>query len=325
MGFTRKRAAAVAFVVGVAVAGGVAGASMPQLGGTDTIFACYATRTGAVRIVDSTTTACPRGESLVSWNQRGQAGPQGTQGMQGPKGDTGPQGPQGPEGDAGAEGPQGIAGPAGPAGTNGLDGSGFAFRGAWAEDAEYVENDVVTREGSAYVLGKLTSKMPGIPGEEGSDWSLFAAAGTAGAAGTDGAQGPQGPVGPQGPAGPSSLQLTKVVKESEAGSSTAVYVWVDNYVSYLCNGGFSTCYRNEPIQQFSHYQPKSVSATANCPAGHLAVGGVKSGTGNGTGSLVPDADGVNSSYTVSGTAFQGQTLIATALCTPYDIVVAPAA
>jgi hypothetical protein len=70
-----------------------------------TYYGCVNNTTGAIRIVNSSTT-CHSNEHKIHWNQ---VGPQGPAGPRGPKGPTGPQGPQGPQGPAGPQGPPGIS------------------------------------------------------------------------------------------------------------------------------------------------------------------------------------------------------------------------
>jgi hypothetical protein len=100
-------------VVGLALAGGVAYATIPDSGGV--IHACFkpgdATKLGgaALTVVDSESGAtCKAGDTALTFNQQGPPGPQGAPGAQGP---AGPEGPQGPAGPAGPEGPQGPIGP----------------------------------------------------------------------------------------------------------------------------------------------------------------------------------------------------------------------
>jgi len=107
--------AALVLVAGTTTA---AFASIPGSGGV--ISGCYAKSGGALRVIDSSVTACKVGETSLNWNQQGPQGPAG------PKGDTGPAGPAGPKGDTGATGPKGDTGPAGatgPAGPPGNDGA----------------------------------------------------------------------------------------------------------------------------------------------------------------------------------------------------------
>jgi hypothetical protein len=86
---------------------------------TVTYYACVNNSTGAITIVNSTTT-CASGSHNIKWNQEGPAGPTGpkgatgAQGPAGPKGATGTEGPAGLKGATGATGAQGPAGPAGP-------------------------------------------------------------------------------------------------------------------------------------------------------------------------------------------------------------------
>src|SRR5689334_6444701 len=97
-------------VVGLAVAAGVAYASIPGQDGV--IHGCYVNRTGALSVIDSAK-KCPSGSTALNWNQQG---PKGATGAAGPAGPAGPAGAAGPVGPAGPAGAQGAAGPAGPPG-----------------------------------------------------------------------------------------------------------------------------------------------------------------------------------------------------------------
>jgi hypothetical protein len=121
VGMTRRRTAAVgAATAGVLVVGvGVAFAQIPSQDGV--ISACYSKSGGALRVVDEGT-ACKKGETRLTWNQKGEPGPPGPGGPQGPAGADGAQGPVGPAGADGAAGPQGPAGPAGADGAVGPQG-----------------------------------------------------------------------------------------------------------------------------------------------------------------------------------------------------------
>lgn len=65
---------------------GVAWASIPD--GNCTIHGCYA-KHGALRVIDTQTQTCHKGEQPLSWNQTGPQGPQGPQGPRGPQGPPG--------------------------------------------------------------------------------------------------------------------------------------------------------------------------------------------------------------------------------------------
>jgi hypothetical protein len=113
-------------LVGAAVAGGVAWATIPDSGGV--IHTCYSQSTGTWRPIDYPTARCKSGETLLEFNQKGvkgDTGPQGPPGPQGGKGDQGPQGLQGLQGLQGIQGPKGDkgdTGPAGPPGPSGISG-----------------------------------------------------------------------------------------------------------------------------------------------------------------------------------------------------------
>jgi Collagen triple helix repeat (20 copies) len=116
----RGRRLSLLVVAGLAVAGGVAYATIPSSGAVYT--ACMLNHIGTIRLIDPTLPSssllshCTQLETQVSWNQTGQPGPVGPQG---PKGDTGAAGPAGPQGPAGQDGAPGAAGPAGPPGPTG--------------------------------------------------------------------------------------------------------------------------------------------------------------------------------------------------------------
>lgn len=71
-------------------------ASIPGADGK--LYGCYSSSGGSLRLVDSVSPTCKKGEQPIYWNQ---AGPQGPVGATGPTGDTGPQGPQGSQGTPG--------------------------------------------------------------------------------------------------------------------------------------------------------------------------------------------------------------------------------
>jgi len=126
-----------ASTAGLALAGGIAYATIPDSGGV--IHTCFkgsdATKPGGatLSIVDSESGAtCKTGDTGLTFNQQGPPGPQG---------DPGPQGPAGPQGDPG---PQGPAGPPGPSGAlaNLFQSSRFA-----SVDS-YAGQDIVLQMGS---------------------------------------------------------------------------------------------------------------------------------------------------------------------------------
>lgn len=86
------------------------------------------------------------------------------------------------KGDTGAQGSEGPTG---------QDGQGFNFRGAWVTDTLYLQNDVVTQNGSTYIANYDYQDTSG-PYLDGDLWAPIALKGDTG---------PQGETGPQGPAG----------------------------------------------------------------------------------------------------------------------------
>jgi hypothetical protein len=91
----------VIVIAGLALAGGVAYATIPDAGGT--IHGCYVKQIGVLRVIDmSSGQKCTALEASLDWSQQGPAGPAGSQGPQGPAGPAGPAGPTGQQGPAGS-------------------------------------------------------------------------------------------------------------------------------------------------------------------------------------------------------------------------------
>ena len=125
---------------------------------------------------------------------QGPIGPTGAQGIPGPIGLTGPMGPEGPQG------VQGLTGPTGPVGPQGDP--GLIFTGDWITGVTYLENFVVTYNGSTWISQRPNSS---VTPADGDDWTTLAQKGDDGDAGPQGEvgpEGPQGPIGPMGPMGP---------------------------------------------------------------------------------------------------------------------------
>ncbi len=77
--------------------------------------------------------------------------------------------------------------------------SGFFPRGAWSSSEDYLLNDVVTQQGSAWRALRDNSNKS--PASNAADWEIFVAKGDAGQNGSAGSTGPQGPQGVQGTQG----------------------------------------------------------------------------------------------------------------------------
>src|SRR5207249_1077187 len=122
----------------------------------------------------------------------------------------GPQGPQGATGSQGPQGPTGTTGLAGPAGPKGLN-----WLGAWNNASNYLADDAVFFNGSAWTAKRSNTNVSPV---EGADWTTLAQQGAPGPAGAQGPPGPPGatlspgspgllgPVGPQGPQGATGPQ-----------------------------------------------------------------------------------------------------------------------
>jgi hypothetical protein len=82
----RPAVVALAITAALAVAGGIAYATIPDAGGV--IHGCYQKNQGALRVIDTDKgQTCSSSESPLTWSQ---TGPPGQPGQQGPPGPTGP-------------------------------------------------------------------------------------------------------------------------------------------------------------------------------------------------------------------------------------------
>jgi hypothetical protein len=159
---------ASAAIVGLALVGGVAYATIPDSGGV--IHTCYSQSNGTWRPIDYPTVKCKSGEIQLDFNQRGVKGDNGDKGDQGPQGLQGIQGPKGDRGDTGAVGPPGISGyeiVEGP--TNGLDPlEGFSMEvvcpvgkrvlsgGYWGVGTFVVDKDFPVRNDAWLIAGQTS-------------------------------------------------------------------------------------------------------------------------------------------------------------------------
>ena len=105
------------------------------------------------------------------------------------KGDTGAASTiPGPKGDTGNTGPAGAAstvpGPKGDTGDTGPAGEGFNFRGEWITNTLYLQNDIVTQNGSTYIANYDYQDTMG-PYLDGDLWAPIALKGTNGTDGAD--------------------------------------------------------------------------------------------------------------------------------------------
>ncbi len=147
----RRPAIAAALVTMLAVAGGVAYATIPDAGGV--IHGCYKTNNGQLRVIDDATESCNPSETAIAWSQVGPSGP------------------------AGATGPSGASGPAGSAlgyahvaedgtlfNSKGVVAVTHPAMGVWCFDLDFTANVVVaTVTGFAGVGNQIihTSNFPG--------------------------------------------------------------------------------------------------------------------------------------------------------------------
>jgi hypothetical protein len=115
----RARLAAATVLV---LALGIGGAAYATIPSNNVIDACYGRNTGALRVIDGTTSNCAKSETALAWNVQGPKGDKGDTGLQGPEGEQGLQGVPGPRGEQGAQGPEGPQGIPGPQGEQGPPG-----------------------------------------------------------------------------------------------------------------------------------------------------------------------------------------------------------
>jgi Collagen triple helix repeat (20 copies) len=169
----------VALGVLIAIASAVFAPRAGAATSNSVIRACYATRTGALRLLVGAR-RCGRGERSIGWNI---VGPAGTRGPTGPAGFEGVPGFPGTSGVAGAASTiEGVSGATGPTGATGAEGAVGATGAAGANGAKG-ERGATGEAGKAGVSGKN-----GVTG----------AAGATGATG-HGSLGAEGPTGPAGP------------------------------------------------------------------------------------------------------------------------------
>jgi hypothetical protein len=115
---TRTRITLAALVLGAALVGGVAWATIP--GDNQVYNACMLKATGTIRLIDTSLPSssllshCTSIEKPITWNQKGEPGATGAAGLAGAKGDAG---------EPGAAGPAGLKGDTGAPGTNGVNGA----------------------------------------------------------------------------------------------------------------------------------------------------------------------------------------------------------
>ena len=158
---------------------------------------------------------------------------EGVAGVQGPEGPVGPMGPAGEVGPAGPVGPEGPRGLQGEIGLTGAQGTVInSYRGGWDNYESYSAGDIVTWQGSTYMLTNPAGwTVGGAPPDYG--WSLLASVGAQGSMGPEGPVGAQGPIGLDGPMGPAGPQ-------GQAGVDGSSINWRqtwDQYTGYSAGDG----------------------------------------------------------------------------------------
>src|SRR5689334_8798799 len=111
---------AIAIATGIATAvlvGGITYAVAAPSPPPHTYYACANSKVIAGSITVDTPPTCPKGQTILSWNQNGADGATGATGATGTNGATGPTGP------SGTDGSNGATGATGPTGADGVDGA----------------------------------------------------------------------------------------------------------------------------------------------------------------------------------------------------------
>jgi hypothetical protein len=236
----RVWSAAAGVIVAVAIAGGIAYASIPGPG--NVFAACMLKGVGTIRLIDKSLPStnlmsrCTDKELEVSWDQAGQPGPAG---------------PQGPKGDAGPAGKDGLNGTNGTNGTDGKDGKSVA---AASEPAG------ANCAGGGVQLTAVSGVTYVCNGRDGAD-------GKDGVNGADGAAGHDGADGQDGANGHDGFSVTSAVEPAgsncENGGSRFTAA---NGVTYACNGSAGS--GNAPTGQdaTSVFGTAELSVTPSTPA-----------------------------------------------------------
>ena len=181
-------------------------------------------------------------------------------------------------------------------GIRGADGD-MTWAGEWSSSTNYVANQVVYYEGSAYVCIQGNSNLR--PDQNTTQWTLMVqkgdtgatgATGTAGATGAKGAVGDTGPqgatgatgsTGPQGPQGPQGAQ-------GDAGSAATVTVGSVSKVAGTAAATVSNSGTNQ--QAILDFEIPSGSDGAPGAAGSISIGSVTTGTAGSNASVTNSGD-----------------------------------
>jgi len=181
-------------------------------------------------------------------------------------------------------------------GIRGADGD-MTWAGEWSSSTNYVANQVVYYEGSAYVCIQGNSNLR--PDQNTTQWTLMVqkgdtgatgATGTAGATGAKGAVGDTGPqgatgstgsTGPQGPQGPQGAQ-------GDSGSAATVTVGSVSKVAGTAAATVSNSGTNQAA--ILNFEIPSGSDGAPGAAGSISIGSVTTGTAGSNVSVTNSGD-----------------------------------
>ena len=181
-------------------------------------------------------------------------------------------------------------------GIRGADGD-MTWAGEWSSSSNYVANQVVYYEGSAYICIQGNSNLR--PDQNATQWSLVVskgdagatgAAGPTGAAGAKGAEGDLGPQGPTGATGSIGAQGPQGQKgiQGDAGSAATVTVGSVSKVA----GSAAATITNSGTNQAAilNFEIPSGADGAAGTAASVTVGSVTTGTAGSSASVSNSGD-----------------------------------
>ena len=142
----------------------------------------------------------------------------------------------GPTGLAGPTGAQGPIGATGPQGTPGISPAGLAFKGLYNPATTYVDDDVVSYNGSSYWVwnGPVTGVIPTF---NGAQWALLATQGATGAAGPTGPTGLTGLTGPAGTNGTNGAPGTNGTNGARGALASNALIYINGTTGSAGNFG----------------------------------------------------------------------------------------
>jgi hypothetical protein len=181
-------------------------------------------------------------------------------------------------------------------GIRGADGD-MTWAGEWSSSSNYVANQVVYYEGSAYICIQGNSNLR--PDQNATQWSLVVSKGDAGATGAagptgaTGAKGAEGDLGPQGPTGATGsigAQGPQGAKGIQGDAGTAATVTVGS-VSKVAGSAAATISNSGTNQAaILNFEIPSGADGAAGTAASVTVGSVTTGTAGSSASVSNSGD-----------------------------------